>query len=436
MPDFPRLLWYLNGAMRRLHWNPERLRRFQEKRLRSVISYAYGSVPFYRQRFKRARISSDDIRNLDDLSKLPVVTKEELRREGPSSLVSSDFELSRLKVEKTSGSSGKPFKIYLNPSEDAWRKAIYMRANISCGQKMRDRWIAITNPRHFSDTTNIQRTLGIYAQKCISVFDNVDKQIELVEKAHPDVLDGYSGSLFLLAREIQNRKIETIKPRLVFGTAESIDNPSCKLIEHVFKAPYYDQFGCSEVDRTAWQCPEKLGYHIDIDSVIMQFADQDGQDVAMGERGEIVYTSLFNYSMPLIRYAVGDVGVPSDELCPCGRILPLMKVVEGRKDSILILPSGELLSPRTFTGALSMFSLYDQIEQFQVVQKETGFFKIYVRRRNNSIDENTFENRLVAHIYQVLHFRPDEVRLSVELVSEIPRSKTGKHHAVISEVKR
>lgn len=302
-------------------------------------------------------------------------------------------------------------------------------------KKMRDRWIAITAPHHFSDTSRMQRTLGIYAEKCISVFAGIDEQLKLVDSLKPDVLDGYSGSLLLLAKEVKRLKNETIRPRIVFGTAELVDNHSVHLIEDAFGAPFYDQFGCSEVDRTAWQCPEKTGYHMDIDSVITQFVDPEGQDVSAGERGDVLYTSLFNYSMPLIRYDVGDVGIPSDEECPCGRTLPLMKVVEGRKDSILKLPNGQLLSPRTFTVALSEFDSYDQIDQFQVVQKEKGLFRIYVKRKNSPIDETTFGSKLLAHVEKMLNLGQNEAKFDVEFVEEIPQSKTGKHRAVFSELK-
>ena len=431
MPNFPKLLWYLYNSLNRLHWDRQQLEKFQTKRLRSIVEHAYDSVPFYHERFTQAGIYPNAIKSLSDLSKLPLIKKEELRREDPKRLVSSNYELTRLKVRRTSGSSGKPFQIYIDSSEDAWRKAIYMRANISCGQKMRDRWVALTAPHHFSDTTNIQRRLGIFAEKCISVFESVDEQIKQVENARPDVLDGYSSSLLLLAKEVEQRKIETITPRIIFGTAELIDSLSIKYVEKTFNASFYDQFGCSEVDRTAWQCPEKVGYHMDIDSVITQFVDENGNEVSTGEKGEVAYTSLFNYAMPLIRYAVGDVGVPSDEECPCGRSLPLMKVVEGRKDSLLHLPSGRLLSPRAITNAVAEF--IDKIVQYRVVQRKIDLLEIYIQKKNH-VDEGQLQTELVKHLNSLLSLDKQYVSINVEFVKEMPKSKTGKLMAVSSEL--
>jgi len=349
MANLARISYYLIRAMQRLRWNSDKLRSYQEKRLRHIVKYAYKSVPFYHDEFKAARINPRSIETLDDLGRLPIIRKDKLRQVKPQKLVSSQFNRSKLRKVRTSGSTGEPFEFYLSGEEDDWRKSIYMRANISCGQRARDRWIVITDPRHFWETTSVQRRLRIYAQTCISLFNDIGKQITLVRKNKPDVLDGYSSSILSLAKEINRQKLKGIHPRIIFGTAELIDTTSISYIEQVFQANYYDQLGCAELDRTAWVCPEKAGYHMDVDSVITQIVDRDGTEVSAGERGEIVYTSLFNHAMPFIRYATGDVATPSDQSCPCGRVLPLMKMIEGRKDSFVFLPDSRVISPRAFT---------------------------------------------------------------------------------------
>jgi len=202
----------------------------------------------------------------------------------------------------------------------------------------------------------------------------------------------------------------------------------------VFNAPFYDQFGCAEVDRTAWQCPEKVGYHMDVDSVIIQFVDSEGNEVSPNERGEIIYTSLFNYAMPLIRYQVGDVGQYQNDECPCGRVLPLMNVLEGRRDSFIVLPNHQLLSPRTFTVAMSMFSRYQDIEEFRVIQRRLDYIELFVKTRKGYEKQRVFERELKAHIQKTLDLGGLGVSISVTFVDEVPLSKTGKLNAVISEV--
>lgn len=432
MANLLRICYYLAGALKRPYWNTAKLQEFQEKRLRAVINYAYRSVPFYHEKYKKAGISPSDIQTLDDLAKLPTVKKDELRRENARRLVSLEFDVSKLRADRTSGSTGQPFTTYLTKAEDDWRKAIYMRANISCGQRPRDHWVFINAPHHFAETTNTQRKLGIFAQNCISVFLSIDEQIRLVIDADADVLDGYSGSLILLAKEVTRKSLTSIKPRIMFGSAELIDATSRRFIEDVFDAPYYDQFGCAEIDRSAWECVEKSGYHMDVDSVITQFVDDEECEVSAGEKGEIVYTSLFNYAMPFIRYAVGDVGLSSDEKCPCGRNLSMMKVVEGRKDSFLRLPDGQLLSPMAFRLAVGRF--FERIIQYRVVQKKADLFEIYIQKRDDGLDKEVLRKELTEHVRKILGLDAYGATLAVEFVDEIPFDKTGKLRAVVCEL--
>ena len=174
-----------------------------------------------------------------------------------------------------------------------------------------------------------RKWLHFYSPKFVSVFWDVDRQLSAIGEFKPQVLDGYSSSLAMLAREVRKKGVSGINPRIIFGGAELVDPVSRKTIEEVFEAPFYDQYATIEFERMAWQCPERSGYHIDADSLIMEFLDAKGDEVSAGESGEIVCTSLFNYAMPLIRYKVGDFGVPSDEECPCGRMLPLLVGLRG-----------------------------------------------------------------------------------------------------------
>ena len=434
MANFPKIMYYLVAAMRRQYWDRDKLKRYQDKRLRFVIKHAYHSVPFYHELFKKNGITPDDIQEIKDLQKIPVVRKEDLKCESLKRLVSASFEIRRLKMLRTSGSTGEPFSFYISRAEDDWRKAIYLRANIICGQRPRDRWVVITAPHHFFDTTSIQKRLNVFAQNCISVFMDVEEQANMVVGAKPDVLDGYSGSLFLLAKEVDKRKLSDVHPRIVFGTADFVDGNARRYMENVFQAPFYDQYGCAEVDRTAWQCPERAGYHMDVDSVIIQFIDSDGMEVSAGERGEIVYTSLFNYAQPFIRYSINDVGVPLDEECSCNRRLPLMKIVEGRKDSFLILPDGRLLSPMNFWAIMHYFEYADEIERFQVVQKKPASIEIYLQTKKGVIAHNNLEKKLVEHIQKCLRVKESLLDFDMRFVEEIPKDKTGRLRSVISEL--
>lgn len=435
MSNLPRILYYLNRGMQRLKWNEERLKKYQLERLRQIVGYAYTHVPFYYRKFKETGVSPTDIRTLKDLTKLPIIKKAELRRQPYERLLSDEFLEKRMRVVTTSGSTGEPFKIYMTGKEDDWRKAIYLRANVCCGQKLRDKWMVIVGPNHFSNVTRLQKFLRIYTRRCISVFEDATTQLSLAREMKPDILDGYSSSMLILARELKKSGQMDLKPRIVFGNGEIMTEASQKCVEEVFQAPYYDQYGCGEFNRTAWQCPEKMGYHMDEDSVIAQFVDENGDEVSSGERGEIIYTSLFSCAMPFIRYQVGDLGIPSDEKCSCGRILPLMKNVEGREDSLIVLPDGQMLSPRVFTVAMSMYKYYERIEQFRIIQKKPDLLELLIKLTDSKVEKKVVEAELTTHLNKTLGLEGREIGLSVKFVDTIIVGKSGKLLSVVSEVR-
>jgi phenylacetate-CoA ligase len=431
MMNYLRAFYYLNSMNRRARWDLHKLEEYQIKRLNRVIRYAYDSVPFYNKRFKELGIGPEDIKRKDDLNKLPIIRKSEIRG-NLGETISKDFDINRLRMLSTSGSTGEPLFIYLCESELEFRKAKHLRANISCGQKPRDRWVTLTGPQHFGKTTILQRLVGLYVPTPISVFDDVSTQISIIENLKPDVLDGYSSSLLLLAKEVEKQNIESIKPRFIIGGAELIDSYSRKYIGKVFGVPFFDQYSSVEFERMAWQCHERKGYHIDADALILQFLDKNGEEVSPGESGEIVCTSLFNYAMPLIRYAIGDIGTPSDETCECGRTLPLMQMVEGRKDSLLLLPSGRILTPRAFTLALHEFKFYDRIDKFRIVQKKLDAFEFNIKMKDDILRENVMKMELSAHLRTIFKF--DDLRFEIKFVDDIALDKSGKLMAVISKL--
>ncbi len=376
-------------------------------------------------------MSPSDIKSRHDLHKLPVIRKAEIKQ-NLSHFVSDEFDVKKLRSVSTSGSTGEPLFIYLSGPEVEYRKAKHLRANISLGQKPWDRWVTLTGPQHVAKTTQLQRMLGLYVPVTVSVFNDVPTQISILEKLKPAVLDGYSSSLYLLAKEVEKRGIKTIKPKFIIGGAELVGASSRQFVSQVFGVPFYDQYSSVEFERMAWQCPECQEYHIDADALILQFLDKSGEEVSAGENGEIICTSLFNYAMPLIRYAIGDVGIPSDGVCDCKRNLPMMRMVEGRKDSLLVLPNGQMITPRAFTFAVHLFKFYDQIEKFRVIQKRLDFFEFNLKLKNNNIPEGTIEKSLLDHLNSTLTL--DGAKFHVNFVDDIPLDKNGKLSIVVSQL--
>lgn len=434
MVNYLRAYYFLRSAIKRAYWPRKKLMEFQNKRLREIIRYAYDNVPFYHEKFRQAGLRPDDVKNVDDLSKLPIIRREEVKR-NLYRMVSREYNIKRLKMLRTSGSTGEPLCFYISEQEDELRKAKHLRANIACGQKPRDKWVIITSPIHVNQVGRLQQFLGVYTPIIVSIFNDVSKQISIIERLKPDVLDGYASSILLLAREVEERGTTTIKPRIIISGADLIDQPSREYVEKVFEAPFYDQYGAAEFERLAWQCEEKNQYHIDADSVVMQFVDESGEEVALGEIGEIVCTSLVNKAMPFIRYALGDLGIPSCEIsCPCGRSLPLMKLIEGRKDSFIILPNDQILSPRMFSLYMRKLSFFNLIDRYRIIQKRKDLIIFYLKMRKDHVNTNALENELLNLFGRMLNVESNKITLKVEFVDDLPLSRSGKLTIVTSEI--
>jgi phenylacetate-CoA ligase len=422
--------------MRSANFSPKRLRELQNKKLRRVITYAYNNVPFYHEKFKSSGLRPEDIRTVEDLNKIPVIRRAEIQQNADK-IISTKFDKNDLMVESTSGSTGRPLRTYITKWEDEFRKAKLLRANICCGHRPRDKWIVITAPQHLrSRMSRIQKFFGIFVPINMSVFDEPRKQISIVENIRPDVIEGYSSSLLLMAKELEKSGLEIHSPRILIGEAEMIDRNERHLIEKKFAAPLYDQYGSVELEVVAWQCEEKSYYHIDADTVIVQFIDQNGDEVSPGEKGEIVCTSLYNYAMPFIRYAVGDIGVAADAdaSCRCGRKLPLLKNIEGRKDSLIVLPHGRVLTPLAFGWAMEFFKYYFEIDQYRLIQKKFDFFKLLIKVRDGcDVDKRFMADELIKHLRSMLNIS-QEVTFDVEFIDSIPLDKSGKLRKVISEI--
>ncbi len=431
MRNYARALYYLESLKRHAYWPNSKLEEHQNKKLRSIVNYAYTHVPFYHRKFKELGITPDLIKTTADLNKLPIIRKKDIKA-NTAEIVSREFDVKKLRLVSTSGSTGEPLFLYLSNAEMEFRMAKHLRANITIGQKPRDRWVTLVGPQHISKTTPLQRSLGLYVPLTLSVYNDISTQIGLLRELNPSVLDGYSSSLIILAQEFEKRGNKNIQPKFLIGGAELIDIHSRKYVEKVFQVPFYDQYGSVEFERMAWQCPKQQEYHIDADALILQFLDRNGAEVSSGETGEIVCTSLFNYAMPLIRYAIGDMGIPSRETCSCGMKLPLMKMVEGRKDSLLVLPNGQMITPRAFTFAVHEFRFYSSIAKFRIIQKDIENIEFILQLTDHSPTQDIIRTELLKHLRALLNL--DSLKFTVTFVDNIPLDKNGKLNIITSQL--
>lgn len=415
---------YLQRLMKQQWLKPHELEAIQKKMLRGITKHAYTTVPFYHDKFRSVGVYPDDIKSVEDLQKLPITTKKEVKDNFPHRILSKGTDIEKCWISQTSGSTGIPLRMVYGERDEDYQKAVALRPNLSCGQKIRDKWAVFTSPSHIVNKRWFQK-MRIFSPEFISLFHEPDEHIQLLKKINPDILDGYASSIYLVAKRLQETGNDGINPRLIYSTSELLTQDMRNCIETAFGVDVLDQFGCVELGRTAWECHEHAGYHVDCDAVVMEFL-REGSAVAPGERGEIVYTGLYNYTMPLIRYAVGDVGVPSDETCPCGRGLPLMKLIEGRSDAFMKAPNGRIFSPIIWTVLMREIP---GIGQFKVIQERTNLIRVFF------VKDPDFSEATIPQIQQgIKAAMGDEMVVEVEIVEDIPRDSSGKIRCAVSRI--
>lgn len=395
----------------------------QSKRLRALVRSAYDHVPFYRRIFQDAKINPDDIQSASDLRHLPIITKPMLKAVPTREKLANNLSSKALEVHKTSGSTGVPLTVYYR-YEDARRLGtIGLRGYFENGLGPLDIHARIIQPYDFARKTFLAHIF--FRKHDFSVFDDIETVAGVLADLKPDILEAYASTLWQLVHTLKKIGVHDLCPRIVFSSAEVLDPSTRKLIDSFFGVSTIDTYGSHETWSIAWECNQHAGYHINADSVIVEFI-RNGERVAAGERGKIVVTNLFSFAMPLIRYELGDIGIPSNEMCPCGRQLPLMRLIEGKVMDFIVLPSGQLVSPHAIKKA---FTMRPQIKTFEVLQKDRYNLRVQIVR-DNSYSE-TIEESLHTELSKVTR---NELNIAICYADKIAIPSSGKYKVVESRV--
>jgi len=418
-------LWYLL-QLRKTQWlRSEQLRKLQERKLKAIVRHAYNNTDFYHRKFDLYGLKPEAIKTIEDLQKLPITTRTDIRNSYPDGIVARGTNLDGCIKRKTSGSTGTPMDVVFNKNDQAFRIAVYYRAMIECGLRIADKLFTISSFGHKEEGKKWFQHLRLLRQKNVSPTNPLEHTIQTLIEYRPDVLYGPASYITLLSRIIKEKRIRELRPRLVFSHAELLDSKDRNFINSVFETQLFDTYGSVEFIRLAWECPQHAGYHIDADGYIVEFVE-DGQNVSPGEKGEIVVTSLHGQAMPFLRYALGDVGIPLDEKCPCGRGLPLMKTIEGRAEDFIVLPNGWMVSPRSLTA---MMNRVPGIAQYRIIQKTTNTIRVELIKGEGFSEKTLLQ--VIAGIKRILNAK---VQVHVRIVDEMPKGQLGKTRTVISEV--
>lgn len=418
---------YYKTASSHLKYTQTELNAYIESTLIKTINDAVENAPYYGELFQRENIPSNTIKTIEDLKKIPVLEKDEVRK-APQNFINKTFNTNRLLVIHTTGTTGTPLKVYSNAETRQRNYAFYNRflnqAGIAFKRKRATFGGRIIVPSRqtlppFWRYSYFQKNLLFSSYHLTD--ENIPFYIQQLTKFKPDYIDTYPSSLFCIAQYAKSHNINLRGiTKGITTSAETLFPEQRHVIEAVFGVPIFDQYGAAEMCVFVGQCVEGK-YHIHTDYGVIELLREDGSEAKPGEEAEIVCTSFINPVMPLIRYRIGDRGVFSDRPCKCGSIFPVMEKILGRIDDIIITPDGKKI------GRLSPVMKGFPVKEIQFVQEVQSEVDIFIVKAPGYDDDTEVE--LISQLRNRLG---EVISINIKYVDRINRGKGAKLKSIVS----
>lgn len=406
------------------------LRERQAERLRALVQAAARNCPFYARRLAAAGVRPSDIWGPEDLSKIPVLTKHDVRA-NTADMLSRAARRDGLLEFRTGGSTGTPLVLFITEEVSEQRNAAARRSNRWTGWEVGEPVAAVWgNPKLPVTLKARLRQLLLEPVLYLDTMAVTDDAVAVFaagwRRLRPTLLFGHAHSLYLLALMARDRGIDDIRPRAILSTSMMLLPSEREVIESVFGVRVFDRYGCEEVGLIGCECEWHAGLHVNVDHLVVEFLTPDGRPAGPDETGHVVVTDLLNHAMPFIRYRVEDLAAPLAAGCPCGRGLPLMSRVVGRTADFLVRLDGtRVAGVSLIENSLTRFG---GIEQMQIVQDEAD------RIRLRLVPGAGFAEQALGPLTDYFTATFPGARIDLELVDDIPREPNGKFRFAICNI--
>jgi phenylacetate-CoA ligase len=402
------------------------LEKFREEALKKLIIHSYHNVPHYHQIMKEIGLTDGKKVDLTKFGALPILTKEGIKTD-EENLISKDYHERKWLYNYSGGSTGKPIRViqdYSYTKHSIASNYYYYRNLLNIDEPYAKKILLWGSPTDFSKTSGLKSkildwfTNKVFLNSYRMTPDDMDGYIKTINSYQPDLIRGYSGSLYELAKHAKNRNMDLYSPPVLVGSAESLNTQMRNLIEEVFKTKIHDFYGSREINNLAGECEEGM-MHI-LPSNIIEILDDNNNPVSPGQTGKVIVTNLFNYSMPLIRYQIGDMATLGPLECKCGNPLPTLEKIDGRLFESFVLEDGTIISGEFFVQLIGVYCNKGFIDQFQVIQRDYDDLKVLV------VSESLNKSEIEDINEKIRIFMGENCKIQWEFVSEIPPISTGK----------
>jgi phenylacetate-CoA ligase len=422
-------------ALKRLRqsqrWHPEQLQQWQEQRLKHMLTHAQHNVPYYRNLLESNGLNRGSAYQKAAWGRIPLLTKDIVRQHFKDLLA---IDRPRLFITgQTSGSTGQPVTWRVDRDAESVQLAAHLRSREWWGLKPSDPNVMLWGRDALQDIRGKLRDLLVWNKRSLPAMelsrDLAASYYRKIRRYRPRYLRGYPSMLVRFADlcEARGLCLRTLSLKAIITTAEVLTTAQRLRIQAAYGCPVANEYGCSEVQCIAFECPEG-SMHIQADVLLVEFI-RDGKAVSGDEFGEMVVTDLTNEVMPVIRYRTGDFGRPRAGRCSCGRTLPLMELTLGRQAEFFRLPDSRMVHTEVFTPVHNT-ALFRLVDQFRIIQEAPERFRVQVvlpETHAFSSVEHEFTRLITCQL-------GDEIEVRVERVADIPPQASGKKPYFISRI--
>jgi phenylacetate-CoA ligase len=442
---YPLQDWYNKTSILSTHrfllesqaWTESQILDYQFSKFKKLLDHAYRNVPYYTSLFKSVSLNPIDIRCFDDVNKIPILTKENARKENEN-LIAQNLPKNKALKGFTGGTTGPPLKLLRDSSDLTFTWAAFFRwytwMGIEIGDPVTKIWgtrTVLSRPLKRRIADNIKNYY--YNRNMVNSFNLNDNTIKGVinqfNKFKPSIIRGYLSAFIQIAEYMKENNLELdFKPKAISSTTETLLDPFRQLIQKQFNAPLYDQYGCGECNSIAFEAGDGLGMYVASEHVYLEITN-DSYKPEQEKEGKIIVTNLDNYIMPFIRYENGDNGQFAKDVSGKKFNLPLLKSISGRTIDTITLANGSKVHGVFFTDILrELFQENpDYIHRFQVYQDTPG--EIEFRIESKKKPDDTYIANLKSALTR--YFTSIEIRT----LDNLPLDSSGKFRYVISSLR-
>ena len=409
-------------------FSKSKLKDLQLKKLKKLIEHAYKNVPFYRKLFKDIDIKPEDIKCLEDIQKIPILTKEIIRA-NLKDLLAENYGTKDFWIETTGGSTGTPLKFYRDNITHDFLLAVNRRFFRWAGYNIGTKFFSLWGSQYDISKTYKQRSKVHYFlinHVIINAFDmsddNMKKYADKIITFEPTIIHGYANALYVFAKYIKDNRIRIPVPKAVISASEKLHTYQRELLKEVFQCEVFEEYGCREMSLIAHECEVHDGLHIASEKYILEII-KNGKPAGNNVLGSIVLTDLNNFAMPFIRYKNGDLSRLDDNTCRCGRGLEKIRYLEGRTTDYLINSKGKRVSG---VAIITYFAKISGIKEFQILQMKKNMLEVRIVKSQDA--DNSLEKNILDFIRKYIG---PSTKVKIKYVKKISSTNSGKRKAII-----